>query len=392
MKSAAMSARIRITSADIASIMKRLNGRGITLLEIRQEDFLTVTVYVKISDYKETTALLRKWSVHYEVLDRQEASFKGSSVLRRMVLIIAIGILLSVAIYLPGKILFISVTGNEIVPVREILEVAEKKGVYFGANAVDVRSEKVKNELLEAIPELQWIGVNTSGCVATIQVQEKNDEKENTGTGYHVSSIVAVTDGIVENCTATRGTMLCKVGQAVKAGDVLISAYTDCGIVIQATQAEGEVYAETIRSVTTVLPRKYACKGRTIAEKTNYSLRIGKKLINFDNSSGIYHGSCAKIHTEQHLVLPGGFVLPVTVIKETLYYYESDSDYAEVADTSFLDSISKAYLLSQMVAGDIKYANVTLDQSDDSFILHGQYICSEMIGRPKQEEILQGEK
>ena len=36
-----------------------------------------------------------------------------------------------------------------------------------------IRSEKVKNSLLQRIPQLQWAGINTDGCVAVISVREK---------------------------------------------------------------------------------------------------------------------------------------------------------------------------------------------------------------------------
>lgn len=392
MKSAAVTARIRVVCADVEGLLKRLVHHGIVLTNVEKNDHLTVTIHVKTSDYKETSHLLEQWNVSYSLLDRQETALSGWKILKRSVVLFAVILLLLAAVYLPGKILFVVVTGNETVPSRRILEVANAKGVCFGASAVKVRSEKVKNELLEAIPQLQWIGVNTSGCVATICVEEKNQVDVTKNNNYCVSSVVASTDGIIETCTVTRGTRLCREGQAVKAGDVLISGYTDCGIIIQATQAEGEVFAQTLHKIQTVTPSSYVQKGNAVGYEVNYCLRIGKKLINFDNNSGIYHGSCVKIYEEQYMMLPGGFILPVSVLTETVTYYDTAGDTSTaLADEDFLETYSEAYLHSQMIAGEIHHKAQQLLESDGVFILKGQYVCSEMIGRQRAEEILQGE-
>ena len=98
-------------------------------------------------------------------------------------------------------------------------------------------------------------GVNTSGCVATVSVRERTDP-EVTEQDSAVSNIVASRDGFIVSATVTRGNFLCRVGQSVKAGQVLISGYTDCGICIQATRAEGEIYAQTSRDFAAVTPRR----------------------------------------------------------------------------------------------------------------------------------------
>ena len=89
----------------------------------------------------------------------------------RPVLLAGLGILFLLAMYLPSRVLFIRVEGNMQIPDRQILAAAEECGIRFGASRREVRSEKVKNALLSSVPQLQWAGVNTAGCVATISVR-----------------------------------------------------------------------------------------------------------------------------------------------------------------------------------------------------------------------------
>lgn len=383
---------IQIYSAEVEKVLKRLNEHGIVLRNVHKEGELTATVRVGNKDYLYALRVLDQLHVEYNLPDRQQTSALLKKLCSRSVLLISLVILTVISVYLPGKILFVSVIGNDTVPARLIVEVAAKSGVSFGAFSADVRSEKVKNAILQEIPQLQWIGVNTSGCVATICVEEK---KSTAGTGnsdYTVSSLVAAYDGIVESCTVTSGTMLCEVGKAVMTGQMLISGYTDCGSFIRATRAEGEVFAQTVRPIYAVCPTSYIAKGNETGREVRYGLRLGKKLINFNNSSGIYHSSCAKIYEEQYLILPGGFVLPVSFVKETVVHYDENSGTIGVNDSEYwLRKSSEAYINSQMIAGEIMCDTALFAQLDGCSQLTGHYICRELISRQRIENILQGE-
>ena len=137
--------------------------------------------------------------------------------LSRPVLLGGMGLLLAASLYLPSRVLFIRVEGNSVVDTREILAAAEACGIRFGASRREVRSEKVKNNLLEKVPDLQWAGVNTAGCVATISVRERQITAEEQAEEA-VTHLVAARDGYIVSTTVTQGTPLVQVGQTVRAG------------------------------------------------------------------------------------------------------------------------------------------------------------------------------
>ena len=178
----------------------------------------------------------------------------------------------------------------------------------------------MKNALLSTLPQLQWAGINTSGCVATISVREKNTNEELTPE-VGIGNIIAKTDGIIQTCTVLNGTALCSAGDAVTAGQILVSGYTDCGIALKAVRAEAEITASTIRSVSAVTLLPDVIRGEQIHEETKFSLRIGKKLINLFKDSGISDTSCVKMYTEEYLTLPGGFRLPIALVTQRCIYY-----------------------------------------------------------------------
>ena len=291
--------RVRITCADIPSLLYAAGKQGIALSNLVYVDELNICTILDRSDLTALKKLVASKGAELAVEQKAGLFWRIISLKKRPVLIGGFLLLLFLSCYLPGKILFVEVHGNETVPARRILEQAHASGISFGASRREVRSEQVKNKLLGAIEQLQWVGVNTYGCRAVISVKERTAaETEVSDTG--VSSIVAARDGVIQSCTVTKGNPLCSVGQAVQKGQILISGYTNCGILIQATQAEGEVFAQTRHNLEAVTPLIYAQKGESVKTIRKYSLLIGKKRINFDKDSGISGATCDKMYSEYY--------------------------------------------------------------------------------------------
>lgn len=380
---------IEITSADVAGVLREINAMDITLLNVIHTADLSVQCCLHRKDFAAVTKLLDRRGEKAEIVKKEGLYWTGIRVLKRPVLLVGMSILLLLAMFLPTRIFFVKVEGNTAIPSRLIIQKAELCGIAFGASRREVRSEKMKNALLAAIPELQWAGVNTSGCVATVSVREKSTAEIQNKTTDGVSSIIAARDGIITECTVLRGNALCRVGQAVKAGQTLVSGYTDCGISIQVTRADAQITAQTLRDLEVVTPASAAVRGEITGQETKYSLLIGKKLINFYKCSGISDTSCVKMYSEDYLTLPGGFQLPVALVTEQWIYYDTNAvQFMEEASYEWLEAYSEDYLLGQMIAGQILDAESLLRLQSGTCILTGQYACQEMIGQVVSEEII----
>lgn len=378
------SLRVWVTSADGGGLLEKLRLRGISIWEIQPEENLEIRFSVHHRDYPVVKEICEKRGDRLRIDGKTGLYWAGRRLLRRPVLMAGLALLLFGMIWLPGHIYFVKVEGNIRVPTRQILEAAERNGIGFGVSRREIRSEAVKNGLLEALPQLQWAGVNTYGCVAVISVREKSLAEEEEKEGG-ISSIVAACDGIVRSATATDGTLLCQVGQAVRAGETLISGYTDCGLTIQATRAQGEVYGWTQHEITACTPKKYDQRGEAIRKSTSYSLILGKNRINLWKGSGISGTSCDRIYETCTLTLPGGFALPVTLVKETVTDYEVTP--VEALPQLPTGEFAQTYLLTQLIAGTVEHRQETDLSTGDAQIVKVQFFCTEMIGRQKEEEI-----
>lgn len=379
--------RIAFTSATVAEMLTVINDSGITLSDITPINALTVEATIYRSDFHRLKKLINRRGETLKIIGRQGLFWSFASARKRPVLLVGIAVMLFLSMYLPTRVLFINVEGNSKISTRQITQAAERVGIFFGASRRHVRSERIKNALLAELPQLQWVGVNTYGCVAVICVEERTADVE-IKENKKVSSIIASCDGVVKEITVTRGNVLCKVGQAVSAGQVLVSGYTDCGITIKATSAQAEVYAETFHEIQAITP--VFCNMRTDAmrEEQRFYLIFGKNIIKLFKDSGISSTSCVKMYEEYSLTLPGGFRLPLALAREQLCYYSEQSLRAD--DTSAYDWLEKQaddYISTHMNAGKILGNNSITTLRGDVVYLWGKYACYEMIGQVHNEEI-----
>lgn len=378
--------RIRVVSADIWGSLRLLNAKEIEVFALEQEDDLTYSFALQRKFFPAARAALERRGDNVRVQGMSRLFYLQQSILSRPLLYSGLLLLTLLSFLLPTRILCVQVEGNTAVPTRKILEAAEEAGVHLMASCARVRSERMKNALLSAIPELQWAGINTYGCRAVISVRERTEQPSAAENQEIVSSIVADRDGIVESVTALRGTSLCQPGQAVRKGQILISGYTDCGISIRATRAEGEVYAQTLRTVRALTPSYEQIQGEDVRTQRNFSVVIGKKRINLWKGSGISDITCGRISKEYPLVLPGGFTLPVSLICETCTQGEVMVAAVAAGEAErCLDRYAQEYVLSQMIAGRVSYSDKVMETPPGAYLLTGQFLCTEMIGRERLE-------
>jgi len=379
--------QVQITGADVMGTLDLLLKSGISIDEPRWQDPLTLECEIAFRDREMAERLCAKRGDTLKTLRKRGFRFFLADVLKRPVLLFGIFLLILFSVVLPRRILFVRVEGNTGVPERLILEAASQSGISFGASRVEVRSEKVKNALLHRVPQLQWAGVNTRGCVAVISVRERavGEEKNEVLAFGH---IIALRDGVVTSCTALAGTMLCAPGQAVREGDILISGYTNCGICIRAEQARGEVYGQTIRTVTATVPLPVRKQGKVLSEKKKISVLLGKKRIFLWKDSGIWDTTCDRMYEEYYVTLPGGFQLPLALSVERFLNREIAEQTMQPEQCSVtLWESARRYLQQQMIAGSILDTSVDYVRGDESCSVTGRYLCIEMIGVMQRQQI-----
>lgn len=362
--------RLRLTSADCAGRLREISREN-RLEQISFEEGFAVSFVMLRSRMKD---LPIREGERLELLEQGGVPAMLARFWRWRRLSALILVLLALSVFLPSRVWFLEVEGNAEIPRRLILEYASACGVSFGASRREIRSEQVKNHLLWAIPELRWAGVNTQGCRAVITVRERDGQEQEPE--QLPGDLIAVRDALVTQVTIQTGTARIAPGQAVRAGQMLISGSEDLGITVRVDRAEGEVYGLTKRSVTAALPENTLLRREKGRQIRRLSILIGKKRVNFSDDSGILYGTCVKMRTVKNLKLPGGFELPVALVMET--YDLCDTQQVQRPDArNLLLEAARADAQSNMIAGTILEEKTSLDGQT----LTAQFSCREMIAR-----------
>ena len=377
---------VEITSPEPEGTLNAILQEDIPVAGVMQKNALAFRFSVRRQDLKRLEALVQRIGCKLEVIRRQGVYWKLKALQKRPVLVWMVVVLAAVSIFLPTRILFVRVEGNQNLPSRKILSAAEISGIRFGASRKKVRREKMKNALLSQLPQLQWAGVNTSGCTAVISVRERTEEQKQRSIAF--SNLVATQDGYILSQTILGGTPMFTPGESVIKGQVLVSGYTDCGICLRAGRAEGEILAQTVREITAVTPSERQSIREITDKKYKISLLIRKKRINLWKDSGIWDATCDRMYEEYYITLPGGFQLPFGWCVERYASRElTELTLAYGSLEKLLSGSAEAYLKNQMLSGTIRKSGLTYEEREGFLQMTGEFDCVEMIGFMQRMEI-----
>ena len=99
--------------------------------------------------------------------------------------------------------------------------------------------------------------------------------------------------------------------------------------------------------------------------------------------------SCVKMYEVKECVLPGGFALPILLVREYITEYAVEPVVISCADLAWLPDYMEDYLEYDLIAGSILSARITSEQTDYTFTVCGTYDCREMIADYEYKGILE---
>ena len=372
--------RVGITGASVERCINSFAQEGIAFWELRRKDELHVELSMLAKEKKRLEALAVRSFCTVEIKREQGLLQKLKPLRRRPFLVIGMAAVLGLSFFLQSFVWVITVEGEETVHEETILRQLEELGIGFGTWAPSVDSQMTKAQLLNRVPELSWLAVNRTGGKLTVLVTERS-VASSAKPPYAAGSIIALRDGIITDYRILEGMRLCKRGDAVKEGQILVSGYEDYGLYLRAVCADAEIYAQTWHSGTVAMPTQRVKKSYTDRQWTQISLLVGRKRINLCGNSGIYEGSCDKMINVTEITL-AGYSFPVTV--ETVTYREYEENAVTIDADDARAALSESWqrqTRAAMIAGTIEQTEERFLESGGLYVLHAKSTCNEMIAR-----------
>ena len=378
---------IEVTGASAALCLNRWTAADLPFWALRTDSELVFRCRAYESDLER----IRREAAHAWCEIRVLRRFGLPGVLRQLRRrpILAVGLPLAVALafFLQSFVWFLRVEGNERVTEQEILQNLWEEGVRFGAWGPALNSEKLKNRMLNRIPELCWLAVTREGGVVTVSVAEREPVEPRTET-EGVAHIVAARAGILREISVINGFTDRKPGDAVMEGDILISGLAQWTTHLQATRAMGEVYADTLRVSELLCPAAALKKTYTGRSETCTTIIFQRKRRKISGNSSIFGSSCDKMIDTSMWILPGDYVLPVTVETVTLLEYTLEPVQLSREDAEALLAPESLRLTrAQMVAGRVESGSTAINMTQDSYRCRGVWNCVELISKTLPVEL-----
>ncbi len=374
-------AMLTVRGAAPETAVNRLASARLRFWDLTRVDDFTVTVKVLYRDRAQAVELCRKAMCEAEVT----AVFGFRSVFyglkRRPVLLAGLVLALAAVLILPQFVWSIQVYGCETIHEEEILRALEELGVGFGTFGPSIEPQKLKYQMLERFPQLEWLTVNRTGGRAEVLVRERLETPEVVDRTA-VSNIVASRAGVIVSMDVMQGKAVAQTGQTVLEGELLVTGVQDQTTRVQLSNAMAEIYALTWHEVTAVTPDQVYQKQETDAVEVAKYLVIGRKRIKISGNSGIPLTTCDKIISEYTLTLPGDFTLPVTLeIVTAVAYTAMPADVDQENAAALMEQAVQDTVRAGMVAGEILSMRQTIRSAAGRHTLSAVLDCREEISR-----------
>ena len=318
--------RAEISGPEPEKLLNACLAENLPLIRPQSADRWTLRLGVYEGDWPRLEELAANCGCEVRLLSHRGGSRIGKLLRRRFGLLMAAGTLLALLFVSSLFVWEIDPVGAEEISRGELLRVLEDSGLCCGCFWPALDADALRDRVLLREPRLAWLAVNIHGSVAEVRLLPRAEKPEIPQEGG-AADLRAARAGIVRNVSARSGQVLVQPGQAVTAGELLVSGTVDSITAApRKVRAQGEVWADAWYELTAVCPPLQGKESGSAGSRERYALKFGGKRINFYQNGGKTIDGCDKIVHEYTLGIQGLFRLPLTLVWEELRPYRAAED------------------------------------------------------------------
>lgn len=295
----------------------------------------------------------------------------------------------------------ISFEGNHRFTDETLLHFMATVPVQCGMRKSRISCTELEKRIRNAFPEISWVSAELTGTRLTIHLRENNRILQARLEPESPCELTAGTDGTVTRIIVRNGKARVKVGDTVKAGDVLVSGelplYDDFEALVKINKvhADGEVYAKTTRTVEWKCPETKEIRARTGKRRRGIFFKFLDLEFCFLTPGLKKENTWELFMEESQLKLSKNFYLPVyggILTAEEYVPYEKVLTEAEISESA--DRYLNEYLQNFTEKGiQILGSDVRIERSESHWTIHGTLTVVEDIAKespiPEDQEEIQ---
>lgn len=285
--------------------------------------------------------------------------------------------------FMGGFIWNITVTGSDRVTEVKIVDYLAQNGFSVGTNWWSVDKEQLEVSIMAYFEDVAWISINKIGSTASIEIDETVSKPDMEGT--NITNVKASRDGVIVRITALRGWAQVKEGDAVTAGDLLISGVRESEIDERNhyAHAHGTVLAQVESSISLSISRRQTQKDYTYEREYKTLYLFGLEIPLYLKKD---EGTADENSDKTYLVI-NSYRLPVGIISEKRKYYDPKTVFLSEAEAETLARSELEKMKNEELADcEILFENISVEMLDDTCNITGKFTYIADIG--EETEIL----
>lgn len=370
--------RAEISGPEPEKVLNACLAENLPLIRPEPADRWTLRLGVYEGDWPRLKALAEKCGCEVCLLSHQGGSRMGKLLHRRLGLLLTASLLLALLFVSSLFVWEIRLVGADAISRGELLRALEDSGLRSGCFWPTLDADALRDRMLLREPRLSWLAVNIRGSVAEVRLLQRA-EKPELVSDERAADLRAARAGLVRRISVRSGQVTVQPGQAVTAGELLVSGTVDSITAApRRVRAQGEVWADTWYELTAICPLPQGKENSDLRSQSRIALKIGGMRINFYQNGGKTIDGCDKIVHEYNLGIKGLFRLPLSVVREELRPYrttEFSRGEAEATGQRLLAS------LAENIEGEIVFSSLSAAEADGMTVVTLRAQCRENIAK-----------
>jgi sporulation protein YqfD len=250
---------------------------------------------VKRNERQKIIALFDEMCYTYTIIGEGGLFFRVSSFLRRKGLVAGILIAAVLLSLVNSRLNEIRINGLKTVEYSAVERVLESEGVKKGIKTASIDKKHLEYVITDSVDGIAFASVKISGMTLIVNIYEELPPPDIVDMTNPLP-VAAKKDGVISRIVAFQGTPAVKVGDAVRAGDILIAPYAEVGETRVETRALGEVFAKVCYFGTAAFVENRVVVSRTgrskgINQIEIFGILIGKRpespYVMFEETSDV---------------------------------------------------------------------------------------------------------
>lgn len=361
----------------------------------------TVCFQTSPKDFKRLKAIARKTNVLLRITEKHGFPFLLILGRRRSLWVGGLAAFFLLICLSSFYVWDISFEGNHRFTDETLLHFMATVPVQCGMRKSRISCTELEKRIRNAFPEISWVSAELTGTRLTIHLRENNRILQARLEPESPCELTAGTNGTVTRIIVRNGKARVKVGDTVKAGDVLVSGelplYDDFEALVKINKvhADAEVYAKTTRTVEWKCPETEEIRARTGKRRRGIFFKFLDLEFCF-LTPGLKKENTWELFMEEfQLKLSKNFYLPVyggILTAEEYVPYEKVLTEAEISESA--DRYLNEYLQNFTEKGiQILGSDVRIERSESHWTIHGTLTVVEDIAKespiPEDQEEIQ---